>query len=133
MNPFQNKNHTMSKDLMKLGKLLDQEHQAELKIRELKKKTRGSEQIWGCIEYHDNGMVLHVGLKEIISTQPETKPSWHTFETVKGGEKGYHRYGPVNLGEIRKGYWFWIKHETASVEIRPDKTELEPAKESEAA
>lgn len=124
----------MKNDLLKLGKLLDQERQLELKIRALKEKQKSlNGPKWQCIEWSENGFVLHVSLAQLMEASPMTDPSWHTFETNEGGEKGYFRYGPVCLGEVRKGHWLWIKHETQSVVTKepPAKIEaIEPAKES---
>lgn len=121
------------KELLKYAKLVDQEHAIREKLREAQKRLStafGKDVSW--TEHHGNGVVLSISLAGLMAVEPDHKPTWHTFETSEGGEKGYFRYGPIHVGEIRPGFNAWVKHETQSVVTKesPAKVEVEAVKES---
>lgn len=121
-------NAIKQKEQLKFARLLDQEHQLTLKIRALKDKQGLNGGRFTCIEYSDNGLVLSVTLSEFMALFPETEQgTWHTYSCDDGSVKGYHRYGPSHVGELRKGYNLWVKHETKSVVVKEADKPVEAA------
>lgn len=109
------------KELLALGKALAAEQILRKKIEALRARQPKAGHSW--TEYHDNGVVISVSLADLLAVDPEAKTEWHTYPCDDGSVKGYFVYGPVPLGEIRKGFWAWAKHETKAVQIsEPTKT-----------
>jgi len=121
------------KDLLKYAKIIEEEQIVREKLKKIRDQAAKAFGNIGWTEHHHNGIVLEVTLAAIMGIEPEEKPTWHTFETSEGGEKGYFRYGPIHVGEIRPGFHAWVKHETQSVVTKEAPTKVETAKESEVA
>ncbi|MGP1609148.1 MAG: hypothetical protein ACTS5G_00475, partial [Burkholderiales bacterium] len=90
------------KDLFQLAKCLDEEHRLTKRIQLLREKRLKSAK-WGWSEWRDNALIVAGSLAEVLAIDPEVKPTWHTYPCDDGSVKGYFVYGPVHLGEVRKG------------------------------
>lgn len=120
------------KELFNLAKCLEEEHRLQKRIRELREK-RDSMSKWEFSEWSTNAVVLGGSLPEVLAINPEVKPTWYQYTNEQdGSERGFFTYGPVYLGEIRKGFHAWLKHQTQSVEVKPATKTAEATPEPEA-
>lgn len=111
--------NTLSKEYLKLGKLMDQERQLREKLRQLQDKRLNGGGRWTCTEWHDNGVTVHVPLPELMALCPDAKTDLVKWTREDGSIQAYTRFGPAPIGEIRPGFWLWVKHETKTSEVSP--------------
>jgi hypothetical protein len=119
---------TTKKQFVQIAKLMERERELREQIRALTAKVFEGGR-FSCHERQGNNVTLHISLADLMAINPEAKAEFKTFPCEDGSTKGYFVYGPEHVGEIRPGFYVWVKHETKSVIVQ----EAKPSTIAEAA